>query len=132
MWSYQVDDLQKNSRYDMIIGQDFLLELKLDLCLSDYMIKGNGGTYEGCTNPMKYPSNLYYDTSFRNEELWESEHVRDSKRRTCRILDAKYQKVDLSKIVSNSKHLKNNEQCMLRAVLNKYEFLFNGTVGTRN
>ena len=43
-WSFHVDDSQKNSRYDMKIGRDLLLELKLDLCLSDYPIKGNGGT----------------------------------------------------------------------------------------
>ena len=62
-----MDDLQKNSRYDMIIGQDLLLELKLYLYFSDYMIKGNVGAYEGCTDPMKDPSDLCDDASFRNE-----------------------------------------------------------------
>ena len=28
VWSFHVDDLQKNSRYIMIIGHDLLLELK--------------------------------------------------------------------------------------------------------
>ena len=70
------------------------------------------------------------DASFRNEELWESENVLDSTRRTRRILDANYQGADLSKIVSNSKHLNDNEQSMLCDVLNKYEFLFDGTLGT--
>ena len=37
---FHVDDLQNNSMYDMIIGRDLLLELMLDLCLSDYTIKG--------------------------------------------------------------------------------------------
>ena len=66
-WIFHVDDLQKNSRYDMIIGRDLLLKLKLDLCLSDYNIKGNGGAYGGCTATMKDPSDLCDDTSFRNE-----------------------------------------------------------------
>ena len=48
----------------------------------------------------------------------------------CRILDANYQKDNLSKIVSNSKHSNDNEQGMLRDVLTKYEFLFGGTLGT--
>ena len=47
-----------------------------------------------------------------------------------RILDAKYQKSDLSKILSNSKHLINDRQSMLYDVLTKYELLFNGTLGT--
>ena len=47
-----------------------------------------------------------------------------------RILDAKYQKEGLSKVVSYSKHLKDNKQSMLRDVLNKCDFLFNGTLGT--
>ena len=64
-----MDDSQKNSWYDMIICRDLLLELKLDLCFSNFRIKGNGGDYEGCTAHMKYPSNLRDDASFRNEEL---------------------------------------------------------------
>ena len=130
MWSFHVDDLRKNSRYDMIIGWYLLLELKLDLCFSDYKIKGNGGAYEGCTAPMKYPSNLCDDTRFINEVWWESEHVLNSMQHTRRILDEKYQKANLSKIVSNSKHLNNNKKSMLRDVLNKYELLFDGTLGT--
>ena len=66
-WSFHVDDSQKNSRYDMIIGRYLLLELKLDLCFSDYMIKGNGVAYKGCTTPMRDPYNLCDDASFRNE-----------------------------------------------------------------
>ena len=107
-WSFHVDDLQKNSGYDMIIGQDLLLELKLDLCYSNCTINGNGGTYKGCTAPMKYPTNFRDDASLGNEELWEIEHVLDSTRRLRRILDAKYQKAYLIKIISNNKHLNNN------------------------
>ena len=101
-----------------------MLELKLDLCFSNYTIKGNGGAYEGCTVPMEDNSDLCDDTSFRNEKLWGSEHVLDYTQHTCRILESKYQKSDLSKIVSNSKYLNNNKQIILHNVLNKYEFLF--------
>ena len=66
-----MDDSHTNSRYDMIIGQDLLLEIKLDLCFSNYTIKGNGGVYEGCTAPMKYPYGFCNDASSINEELWE-------------------------------------------------------------
>ena len=48
----------------------------------------------------------------------------------CRILDAKFQESNLSKIVSYGKHLRSDKQGMLYDVLNKYEFLFSGTLGT--
>ena len=73
---------------------------------------------------MKDSSNLCDDTIFINEELWESEHGIDSMRRMRRIFDTKYQKANLRKIVSNSKHLNNNEQSILRELLTKYEFHF--------
>ena len=85
-----MDDLQKESRFDMIIGRDLLLELKLDLWFSDYTIIGNGGMYKGYTTPMKDPYNLRDYARLGNEEVWESEHALDSARRMCRILDANY------------------------------------------
>ena len=51
--------------------------------------------------------------------------------RTRRILDEKSQKADLSKILSNSKHLNNNETSMLRDVLTKHEVLLDGAIGNR-
>ena len=114
----------------MIIGRYLLLEPKVDLCFSNYTIRGNGGVYEGFTVSMKDPSNLRDYTIFRNEELWESEHVLESMWRTRSILDAQYQNADLRIIVSHSKHLNNNKRSMLYNVLTKYEFLFDGTLGT--
>ena len=81
----------------MIIGRELLLELKLYLCLYKYKIKVSGGAYKECTAPMKYPSNLCDDASFRNQELWEIEHVLNSTRRTRRILNANYQRDNLRK-----------------------------------
>ena len=127
-WNFHMDDSQKNSRYDMIMGRDLLLELKLDLCFSYCTIKGNVGAYKACTVYMKHPSYLRDAKIFINERLWESKHVINSTRRTRKILDAKYQKSDLRKIVSNSKHLNNNEQSMLREILTKYESPFEGTL----
>ena len=79
---------------------------------------------------MKDPHDLCNDVSFGNEDVWESEHVLYSTQHMHRILDAKYQKSDLGIIMSDSKHLNDNKQSMLRDVLNQYEFLFNGTLGT--
>ena len=69
-WVFHVNDSQKKFRYDMILGWELLLEPKLDLCFSNYTIKGNGGACKGFTAPMKDPSDLCDDASFRNEEVW--------------------------------------------------------------
>jgi hypothetical protein len=46
------------------------------------------------------------------------------------IVDAKYQKADLQSIVrDNCKHLSTNQQKKLLQLLNKYESLFDGTLG---
>ena len=122
-WNFHVDDLQKNWWYVMIIGPDLFSKLQLDLCFSEHIIMGNGGAYEKCTVSMKYPSDLRDDSSFRDGEWWESEHTLNATRCTRRILDAKYKKSDLSNIVSDSKHLSNDEQSMLYDVITKYEWL---------
>ena len=96
------------------------------------MIKVDVGAYKGCTAPMRESYTVCDYASFRNEEIWESEHVLNSTRLTRRILDGNYQRVNLSKIVSNSKHLNDNKQSMLCDVLNRYELLFNGTIGIWN
>ena len=64
-----MDDSQKKSRHDMIIGRDLLSEIQLDLCFSDHTIRENGGEYEVCTISMKGHYDLRDDTSFRDEEL---------------------------------------------------------------
>ena len=47
-----------------------------------------------------------------------------------KILDTNYQKAYLNNITSEIKHLSHNEKCMLHDVLSKYEFIFDGTLGT--
>ena len=55
--------------------------------------------------PIKQP----VEESFRNEQLQLSQRVLDTKQRMRRILDEKYQKNDLSKITSASRHLNSDE-----------------------
>ena len=49
MRNFHVDDLQVNFRYNMILGCDIYLELKIDLCFSDNTVRGNVGAYKECT-----------------------------------------------------------------------------------
>ena len=49
--------------------------------------------------------------------------------RMTRILDAKYEKADLRKVVSDSQHLTEHEQSQLLTLLSKYENTFDGGLG---
>ena len=47
-----------------------------------------------------------------------------------RILDAKYSKADIKTTIENSTHLDLQERNELYTLLNKYECLFHGNLGT--
>ena len=53
----------------------------------------------------------------------------DATQHMSRILDAKYQKTNLSKITSDKKKSSSDEQGMTYSVLTKYELLFDRTLG---
>ena len=48
-----MDDSQENNKCDMILGGEIFSELKIDLCFSNNTIRGNRGTYKGCTSTNK-------------------------------------------------------------------------------
>ena len=45
------------------------------------------------------------------------------------ILDSKYDKMDINKLMANQKHLKINQQQQLKQLFVKFEKLFDGTLG---
>lgn len=53
-------------------------------------------------------------------------------KRLSEILESKYSKADLKAISRDAEHLTNKEQTSLYQLLNKYEEMFNGTLGTWN
>ena len=57
-----MDDPQGNHRYDMIQGRDTFSEPKIDLVFSNNTIRGNGGAYKRCTDPMKGVSEINFNT----------------------------------------------------------------------
>jgi hypothetical protein len=60
----------------------------------------------------------------------ESQSTQDTTQRATRILDAKYNKADLQSVVrDNCKHLSADQQKKLLQLPNKYESLFDGTLG---
>ena len=65
-----------------------------------------------------------------DEEIHETEAVRQATNRVKRILDAHYKKADLTKVVESNHHLDTTKRRELLALLKKYEPLFDGTLGT--
>jgi hypothetical protein len=45
------------------------------------------------------------------------------------ILDAKYEKANIDDTINSLKHLSNNQQQQLKALLYKFEHLFDGALG---
>ena len=113
MWKWNVDDSDKG-RYDMILGQYILPELGLNLKFSEHIIEAYGGPFNRSTTPIVdfgayifkdlNTGNITPEESFTNayvQELYESEHVCTATKQLCVILDAKYEKVDLHKVMEN-------------------------------
>ena len=59
----------------------------------------------------------------------ESRPVRITTKCIKQILDAEYKKINLKSIVMNSNHLKDNHKKSFLELLQKYEIMFDGTLG---
>ena len=101
----------------MILGRDLFTALGLYLQFSENVIMGSDGTYEGWSTPMIDVSNYYFKPliekivklkeSFINayvNNFLESEGTMSSTRKMSILLDAKYQKVDLNKVMAEQCH----------------------------
>ena len=96
----------------MILGRGLLTALGLDLKFSENIILGGDGPFKSCSAPMVYVSTYEFkpltDNKVKPEESFinvytdkylESEGKISSTRRIRRILDARYEKDDLNKVV---------------------------------
>ena len=63
MCNFHVDYLQGPFRYKIILGNDVLSKLSIDFFFSGNTIRVNGGTYKGCTSPMKDISKFIFSFS---------------------------------------------------------------------
>ena len=106
--------------YDMIIGRDLLTFLGVDILFSKSKIE-----WEHAELPFK-------DVNISRTEAY---HIQDSKlittstERIKKILDTKYEPANLKNIVQTQKHLTITEQEKLYKLLNKYDKLFDGSLG---
>jgi len=127
-WTAYVDDSDKqSSRSDMIIGQDLLRELGINFLFSEQIME-----WDNAMTPMQVPAQFHKEfiDELEHELLYMHDPETTEAERIQSILDAKYCQADLDKIANNCNQLNKDKQQKLLALLQKYEHLFDGTVGT--
>ena len=62
----------------------------------------------------------------------EPKSTKEATERVVKILDSKYEKVNLNEIVANAKNLDEDQKQMLLKLLKQYKTLFDGTLGRWN
>src|SRR5688500_7801881 len=129
-WTAFVDETDiLSSRYDMIIGRDLLDELGMNFLFSITLME-----WDNASTPMLDPE--LFDQDNLDELAQELLYMHDSDtteaERIQEILDAKYCKADLAKLSQECDQLDKVDQQKLLTLLQKYEHLFDDTVGTWN
>ena len=109
--------------YDMIIGQDILIDLGIDIKFSTQEVEWDGNSIPLRNSELDFKEAYYVN---------DSDIVEDAATRIKGILDAKYEPADLHKVCSSADHLTSKEQAKLEALLSKYKTLFDGSLGHWN
>jgi hypothetical protein len=116
----------------MIIGCDLMSQLGIILDFDGQTMMWDESTikikeYEDLLD-IDSPINEFY----WHEESYESQVLNDASTHLKKISDAKYEPADLNKIAHNYNYLTDNEQMQLLSLQNKYQHLFDGSLGTWN
>jgi hypothetical protein len=123
-------DKNNKPQYDLILGTKTMKEFGIILDL-----KNNMTTIDEVKLPMQNINYLQGSSTLRALKLnhslaMELHSTQDATKCVTRILDAKYKKADLQPVVGdNCKYLSANQKKKLLQLLNKYELLFDGTLG---
>jgi hypothetical protein len=105
--------------YDMIIGTDLMSDLGIKLNFQDASVEWDDASIPFKHKDAKFETDLHIEVS-RAE--------RESTTRMKQILDATYEKTEVTQMVSECTHLSKTERRLLHTVLQKYETLFDGTL----
>ena len=125
-WNVYVDE-SPPLKYDMIIGRDLLMHLGIDLIFSKAEIH-----WDNASIPMKSIDSISDANidALEHEILFSHDPDTIGADRIQSIIDAKYTKTDLTQVVKTCKDLTASEQLELLKLLNKFEDLFDGTLGS--
>ena len=128
---FDLDENEDGIGYDMIIGRDLLTQLNIDVRFSDKTIK-----WEDQLIPMKSFAKIWQNEHPTRKELKatvlrsvEPKSTKEATDRVIKILDSKYEKADLNKVVEDAETLNRDQKRMLLKLLKQYEKLFDGTLG---
>ena len=121
-WKCDVIPDMSKMPYDMILGRDIMQQLNIDVIASDLTV-----TMAHIKVP--WSDRNAKTSSLFNLELNSDED--DSADRIKKILDAKYEPADLEQVIAAT-NLSQDQKNSLLQLLQRYEDLFDGTLGTFN
>ena len=98
--------------YDIILGRDFLQQIEKEFCWDDIKVP--------ITNPGHWTKQLVKQFS-KCKDPDETEETF--------LLDVKYEKINLNKVVERQTHLNQENKELLQTLLQKFEGIFQGTLG---
>ena len=130
-WPCHVDEVSSRHKvpYDIILGLDFLAELKFTIDFDTRTIRWGDNQMEmtphGLVTNEESFQHLYQLTQ-------EPAIIQKAEERQAKILDADYSKIELEDYVQSLKHLSNNEQTSLLTTLRQFPTLFGGGLGKLN
>ena len=119
-WTFSVTD-SKDLGYDMIVGRDLLLELKIDVSFNKKMVN-----WEGIEIPMRDFNRLRrwnlskYEVKAIIQEMKEPIVTKRATERMIKILDSKYEKADVKQVIDGATHLNEREKSLLYKLLTNY------------
>ena len=125
--AYVDESHHESSNYDMIIGRDVMHALGINLLFDTAEI-----SWDNAKVHMQSPEKLAgrWAEDLEQELLFAHDPDTTDAERIQDIIESKYCPADLTKIVEECKHLTPEEQRQLLSLLQKYEDLFDGTLGT--
>ena len=125
--AYVDESHHASSNYDMIIGRDTMHSLGVNLLFDTAEI-----SWDNAKVHMQPPASLQGDWAEALEEelLYAHDPETTDAERIQDIIESKYCPADLKKIVEECSHLNAEEQRQLLRLLQKFEDLFDGTLGT--
>jgi hypothetical protein len=123
-WNVAVDDTAQQSKYDMIIGRNLQLALEMDILFSTKHLK-----WDVIVIPMRTQNTdlSYIDNHVKN--LGNLQDAFAAASTPMSILDAKYEKANIDATINSLKQLSGMQQKQLKALLFKFERLYDGTLG---
>ena len=125
--AYVDESHHESCNYDMIIGRDIMHSLGINLLFDTAEI-----SWDNAKVHMQHSEILRGDwvDTLEQELLYAHDPDTTDAERIQGIIESKYTPADLSKIVEECTHLEKGEQKQLLRLLQKYEDLFDGSLGT--